>query len=153
MYSIDELRLEIQGLLDLADKLAPEGEGLDLTDREYDPQQMVQIRSSMSRMRKGIDLIGSALAKAWDESHPYEAYEDETNRWYLGRTKGQKLVDADSFYGWLATLDADRLSKLVSPSSIKVGGMDPLERETFLDETPTNDRLSIQSKPHNLKGK
>ncbi len=149
---MSELRMAIAELLDLANRLGPESEGLDLTDRDYTPQEMVQLRSELSRMRKGIDLVNNALARAWAETHPHEAYEDETNRWYLGRTKGKKIVDPSAFYAWLATLDADRLSKLVSAASVKVGGFDEVERSTFLDETPTNDRLSIKSTPHDLKG-
>ncbi len=146
------LSMAIAELLDLAARLGPESEGLDLTDREYTPKEMVELRSSLSTMRKGIDIVNGALAKAWAENHAFESYEDETNKWYLGRTKGKKVVDPSAFYAWLATLDADRLSKLVSPSSIKVGGFDEVERSTFLDETPVNDKLTIKSVPHDLKG-
>ena len=147
-----ELRRDIDELLDLASKLAPEGEGLDLIDRDYTPKEMAQLRGALSTMRKGIDLVSNALARAWSENYAFQSYEDEVNSWYLGRTKGKKVVDPDAFYAWLATLDADRLAKLVSPGSIKVGGFTEVERSTFLDETPVNDRLTIKSKPHDLKG-
>ena len=146
------MSMAIAELLDLAGRLGPD-EGLDLTDRDFTIREMAQLRGTLSTMRKSIDVVSNALAEAWAEDHAFETFEDETNRWYLGRTKGKKIVDPDAFYGWLATLDADRLSKLVSANSVKVGGFDEVERSTFLDETPTNDRLTIKSQPLDLKGK
>ena len=68
----------------------------------------------------------------------------------MGQTKGKRIVDADMFYAWLATKDAEELSKLVSAASVKVGGMSPVERETHLDETPRNDDVTIQNKPRSV---
>jgi hypothetical protein len=141
------LRKEVTELLELATMVQPEGEPLDLQDREYTPTEMSELRSHLSQQRRNIDLINNALARAWQSDYPNERYDDGANEWWVGRTKGKHIVDAEMFYAWLATKDAGQLAKLVSPSAVKVGGMTPVERETHLDETPINDRLSIKSKP------
>lgn len=142
------VRGEAEQLLRLAGRVQPEGEGLDLTDQEYAMEDMAGLRSYLSSMRKNIDIINAALAVAWDEEFGGKDYDDGTNDWKVGRTKGKKLVDADAFYGWMATLDADRLARLVSVASIKVGGMNESERQNFLDESPYNDKLTLKFKPH-----
>lgn len=140
--------LQINNLLRLAGRVKPEGEGLDLTDNEYAMEDMAEIRSLLSTMRSSIDLISAALAVAWDEEFGGKTWDDGASTWKVGRTKGKRLVDEDSFYEWMASLEADQLKKLVSVHGIKVGGMTEGERQTFLDESPTNDRLSLKSKPN-----
>ena len=135
--------LQINNLLRLAGRVKPEGEGLDLTDNEYAMEDMAEIRSLLSTMRSSIDLISAALAVAWDEEFGGKTYDDGANTWKVGRTKGKRLVDEDSFYEWMASLEADQLKKLVSVHGIKVGGMTEGERQTFLDESPRNDKLSL----------
>jgi hypothetical protein len=142
-----KLRKEVSELLKLATMVQPEGESLDLRDREYTPMEMSELRSHLSQQRRNIDLINNALAQAWQSEYPDERYSDGANEWYVGRTKGKRIVDTEMFYAWLATKDPDQLAKLVSASAVKVGGMTPVERETHLDETPTNDRISIKSRP------
>ena len=134
-------------LIDLAKMLAPEAEGIDISDRGYTTQDIAEIRSLMSSMRSAIDTVHAALAKEWDKEHKYETYDDGANIWSVGRTKGKKIVDSDAFYEWLATKDADELKKLMPAREVKVTGMSPAERSTFLDESPTSDRLTLKSKP------
>jgi len=145
-----KLRKEVSELLKLATMVQPEGEPLDLRDREYTPTEMAELRSHLSQQRRNIDLINNALAQAWQADYLNERYDDGTNEWYVGRTKGKSIVDHDMFYAWLATKDEYALARLVSISAFKVGGMTPVERETHLDETPTNDRISIKSKPSEM---
>lgn len=137
-------RKEVTGLLALAKRLGPEDEGLDLSDKEYTMEQMAEIRSLISSQRKSIDMISAALAVEWGEKYSHESYDDGHNTWSLGRTKGKVIVNNDQFYKWLATKNADQLSKLVSATAVKVGGMSVVERETLLDETPRTDKLSLK---------
>ncbi len=137
---------EMLELIDLAKRLDPEDEGIDISDREYTPEQMAGIRSLLSTTRKAIDMVGAALAIEWDAEYKGEYYNDGANIWSVGRTKGKKVIDLDSFYAWLATKDADEMSKLISATAIKLTGMSDQERSTFLDESPTSDRLTLKSK-------
>ena len=139
---------EVEILLRLAGRLQPEGEGLDLTDQEYAMEDMAELRSYLSTMRSSIDIISAALAVAWDEEFGGKSYDDGTNDWKVGRTKGKQFADADGFFQWMSTLDADQLSRLVSVNGIKVSGMSEGERQTFLDESPRTERLSLGYKPH-----
>lgn len=141
---------EVIELLDLAARLNPEGEGLDLTDREYVPEDMAALRGLLSSMRSSIDAINGALARAWDQEHEGESYSDGNNRWWVGRAKKKEWIKDSGFHKWLETLDADRLATLINPNTIKVGGLTPAERETFFDESQRTDRLSIQNKPIDL---
>jgi len=134
-------------LIELARRLAPEAEGIDVSDREYTMQDIAEIRSLMSTMRSAIDTVHTALAKDWNTRYKGETYDDGANIWSAGRSKGKKVIDPDALYAWLATKDADELSKLVPAYNIKVGGMSDAERSTFLDERPTNDKLSVKMKP------
>ena len=145
----NKLKAEAKRLLELASRLSPEGEGIDLSDMDYTPEEMAQIRSYLSTMRRSIDAVNSALAKKWRLSNTDEVWDDGANTWYVSKSKGKSIIDTDMFYKWLASKDSDQLSRLVSATAVKVGGMTPSERETLLDETAVNERLSITSKPNN----
>ena len=144
------VRAEASNLLAMAEMVGPEGEPLELVDREYTPKQMAQLRSHLSSMRSGIDAVNTALARSWSQDHDDETYNDGTLRWWVGRTKTKRLIPDSGFFDWLAQLDAVRLATLISPNTVKVGGLTPAERETFFDESKRTDRLSIQNKPHSL---
>ena len=144
------LRNEVSELLRLAGRLQPEGEPLDLTDREYAMEDMAALRSYLSSQRRSIDLINGALAKVWHREFEGGTFDDGANVWSVGTTKGKRVIDLDLFYQWLSEKDAEQLAKLVSGNSIKVTGMTPVERETLLDETSTNDKLTIKSKPSDM---
>jgi nucleosome binding factor SPN SPT16 subunit len=138
-----KLKKEVRELIELAQRLRPEGEGIDLSDREYSTQDMAEIRSYISGQRKAIDVISGAIAVEWNDKHKDKSYDDGNNIWSLSRTKGKVIVDSEQFYKWLATKDADQLAKLVSATAVKVGGMSVVERETLLDETPRTEKLSL----------
>lgn len=142
--------MNIQGaateLIRLAITVGPEDEGLDLSDLEYTIEQLALLRNELSGQRRAIDMVNKALAQAWDAQYGNGVFEDEFKEWYLGRAKGKRVIDPDTFYAWLATKDADELARLVSASAIKVGGMTPAERDSLLDETSTQKELSINNR-------
>ncbi len=142
-----DIHTEMLELIELAKQLGPEDEGINISDREYTQEQMAGIRSLLGTTRKAIDLVSAALAVEWDEAHNGEYFNDGANIWSVGRTKGKKVVDLPAFYAWLATKDADELAKLMPAREVKVTGMTPAERSTFLDESPTSDKLTLKSKP------
>ena len=142
------VKAEAAKLLTLASRLSPEGEGIDLRDNEYSPEEMAQIRSHLAGMRRSIDAVNNGLARAWQLDNTDEVWDDGANTWYVSKSKGKRVIDLDLFYQWLESKDSDQLSRIVSANAIKVGGMTPTERETLLDETAVNDRFSITSKPN-----
>ncbi len=146
MLSKKELREETESLLSTAMMLEPESEGMTIDD-SYEVDEIVQLRSHLSTMRRSIDIINKGLAKLWLQEFPNIKHDDEFTTWYLGQSKGKKILDASAFFAWVATLEPERLEALFSASAVKVGGMTETERMTFLDETPTNAGLSIQNKP------
>lgn len=143
-------RAEVSNLLAIAERLNPEGEPLDLSDRPYEPSDMAELRSLLSTMRSSIDAISNALARAWEAEFPDQVHHDGTNKWWVGRAKKKEWIKDSGFHQWLTTLDADRLATLINPNTVKVTGLTPVERETFFDESRRTDRLSIQSKPIDL---
>lgn len=136
------LRLAMQAM-----HLVKEGEPMDYTDQEWSQQEVVEMRSYLSQLRSAIDMVNKGLAMYWDKTFGDWTYDDETSRWGLSRPKGKRAYDDDTFYAWLATKNAEELAKLVSVSSIKVGGMTPVERETLLNEEPTSKDVRLTSKP------
>ena len=151
-YNMDNewIQSETEHLFDLTRYQQPEGEPIDLRDQEYTPEQMATLRSHLSTMRKGIDLISAALAKAWQLDHTDEVWNDGNATWSVKRAKTKSIIDTDLFYDWLASKDAEQLARLVSATAVKVGGMTPAERETLLDESEIHDRLTITPKPNYL---
>jgi len=140
--TVDE---QVRGLLDLAMRLMPEGEGIDLTDKDYETEDLVALKNRVSTIRSACDVVNHALARVWKNDHLGERYVDEFNTYYLDKTRGKKAIDRKAFYEWLATKDAAELSTLVADYNIKTGGMTSAERATFLDESPTTDRFTIKS--------
>lgn len=142
---------EVSDLLNIAGRLQPEGEPLDLRDREYTPEEMAQMRSYLSRQRKSIDLINAALARAWQLDHTDEVWDDGANEWSVRRAKTRTVIDNELFMRYVSDLSLDELEKAFSAGQlgrvIKVRSLGPTMRETLLDETEIHDRLSIESKP------
>ena len=133
----------IAALIKLGQAVSGEGEVLTLSDWDLSLEDLVELRSELSSMRNAIDIVNKALAVYWNDTYKGQSLEDEHTKWSVKAAKGKRIIDESSFYAWLASKDADDLSKLVSASAIKVGGMSPVERETFIDEEPTNATLSI----------
>lgn len=136
---------QVDALLETAMRLMPEGEGIDLSDQDYELEQLVALKNRVSTIRGACDVVNAALARVWKDDYIGERYVDKYNSYYLDKTRGKKAIDKAAFYEWLATKDAAELSMLVADYNIKTGGMTSTERATFLDESPTTDRLSIKS--------
>ena len=132
-------------LVKTAMKLVDEGEPFDISDHDFTVEDLVSMKSLLSTQRKAIDMVNKAFAIYWDDVHFDEVFNEEFTRWSVGMTKGKRIIDDTIFYEWLASKSAIELTKLVSASAIKVGGMTPSERDTLLDETPTTMNLTIKN--------
>lgn len=149
-YQPEQLREMAEFLLDIARRIGPEGEGMEV-DGPYTMEQLVQLRSFLSSTRTAIDKTNSALARYWNENYPGEVHEDKYHYWSVGQAKKKTIVDGDMFLGWLASLDAERLGKVFNPNRlaevVKVTGMSPAERDTHISEgySPTSG-ISINKK-------
>ena len=132
-------------LVKLAMKLVDEGEPFDISDLDFTVEDLVRMKSLLSTQRQAIYMVNKSFAVYWDDVHFDEVYEEEFTKWSVGMTAGKVIIDDTAFYEWLASKSAIQLTKLVSASAIKVGGMTPAERDTLLDETPTSKNLSIKN--------
>jgi hypothetical protein len=147
MLTPKQVREQAVALLDVAHMLGTEGEGMTIDD-EMSPEDMSQVRSYLSSMRRNVDIVSKALAMKWvAEGHDGYVDHDSGTLWYVGKPKGKKVVDPDMFFQWLATKDAEELKALFNPNAVKVGGMNEAERSTHLDERPTAKDVSLMSKP------
>lgn len=149
-YSPIELREMAEHLLDVARRLGPEGEGMEV-DEDFMLDELVQLRSHLSATRKAIDLVNGGLARYWEEHFPGQAFEDEYLVWYVGKSKVRRAADEDMLLDWFATLDREQLAKVVNPNRLaailKVSGLSPVERDTLLiEEYSETSGTSIQSK-------
>ena len=144
---VDKMAAE---LIELGILVAPEAEGLDLSDHNFDMEALAQLRSRLSSMRVAIDLTNKALAVYWNDVYPGEKLVTGNVEWKVGRSKTKGLNDPDTFMEFLASKDADGLKRLFTPSRltevIKLTGMTPAERDTFISERYTNAGLSIDHK-------
>lgn len=134
-------------LIELALLLRPEGELLDLSDLDLSTEDISYLKNRLSSMRKACDIVNGALVRYWNTVHHGKAFVDAHMMYYLGKSKGKEIIDEDVFYEWLTTLSAAKLKRLFTASNIKVTGMTPEERSTFLDETERVGNLSVKTKP------
>ena len=135
-------------LIEMALWLDPEGEGLDLTDREYELSDLVALRDLLGRMRKGIDIVNGALAQAWQAEHEGESYEEFDEIWYLGRTYRTIFTDdGTAFAEWLKSQPVHKIRQIVKADSIRVtpiGDKDSALRQTLFDKAASGAGVSIQ---------
>ena len=150
MAKKNAIRLEMNELIDLAERVGPEGEGLDLTDRGYEFEDMARLRSRFATMRRAIDIVNKALAKAWYDKDPKGYIELDNLKYWLGASKKQQWQNDDSARGfatWLKKQDVDTIAAIVSPYSVRIGQVDKAARATFFDEEKDENQATIQSKP------
>jgi hypothetical protein len=149
-YSPIELREMAEHLLDVARRLGPEGEGLEV-DEDFDIEELVQLRSHLSATRKAIDLVNGGLARYWEQHFPGQQFEDQYLIWYVDKYKVRRAADEDMLIEWAASLTASELAGVVNANRLagilKVTGLSPVERETLLiEEYSETSGTSIQSK-------
>jgi len=137
LMASNQLGDECNRLIEQARKLAPEAEGFD-PEGPYDLEALVNMRSRLSAMRQAIDLVNGGLARYWDEHFAGEKFEDEYAIWSTGHLKTKSIVDPDLFIEWVATLNAEELTKVFTPSRLvtvlKLTGLSPAERDTHVQE-------------------
>jgi len=147
----EAIRLEMQGLIDLAERIGPEAEGVDLTDRDYEFEDMAMLRSRFATMRRAIDIVNKGLAKAWHDKDPKGFYEDEQMKYWLGFSKKQQWQDPEvspeGFASWLKEQDVETIAAIVPAYGVRIGKVDPVARATFFDEVKGSAQATIQSKP------
>ena len=130
-----EISNEALELIRLADKLVPEGEGLDLSDKEYTVQDLIEIKQELSRMRKSIDETNRALAAAWLNQYGDTGAEWLDTYYYLGAQRKVRFQPEQDipFFEWLRTQDADVIAGIVPARTLRVTGMPSGIKDAFLD--------------------
>ena len=141
---------ELHELIDLALMLDPEGEGVDLTDREYTVDDIVALKGMLASTRKGIDIVSAALAQAWHKLYPeVGSYVMGGQSYYLApnkRVKWQSDGAAIAFASWLSDQSIEQIERIVPAYGVRIGQVQAEARATFFDERPTDADLRIQSK-------
>ncbi len=146
-------RKEAYRLIELAQRIGPEGEGIELTDMEYEFQEMAELRNLLSSVRKAIDIVNKGLARAWHAKDPKGYVELENVKHWLGITKKNGWQDAEAplrFATWLKEQDPELIAAIL-PSAPPYGlRMTPLPSgifDSFFEKLSSSSEASIQSKP------
>ena len=137
-------------LIELAIILGPEDEGIDIDDLDLEVEDLVNLKSRLSSMRKACDVVNAAVAQYWIDHYPVASFTDEHTRYWVGKSKGKAWAGDEAeqlFAGWLKEQDADKIAKIISISGIRVGQLPKAVRSTFLDETERVGRPGVRSKP------
>ncbi len=148
-WDYDMLRAEAHELIDLATFLSVEGEGVDLTDRQYTIEEMAQLKYVLGSMRTGIDAVSRALAAAWAETDRFAQANIGEESYYLGKQKRVKWKDANAekdFAAWLTKQSEDVVAAIVPAYGIRIGQVPEKIRKAFFNEEPTDDDLRIRTK-------
>ena len=143
-------------LLDLARRLGPEGEGLDVSDLDLSVEDLVEIKSIVGQLRTAGEVVNRALAQEWNDQYKGQAIDYGKDTYYLGYASKRIFKPGKDieFAMWLKDQSAEEIRKIVSVNAIRVsplGRPDSPLREKFFDEERTSDDLRIVSKP-NKKG-
>ncbi|GAF97300.1 unnamed protein product [marine sediment metagenome] len=145
-----KLREDALALIGLGETLGPEGEGIDIVDREYELQDLVDLKRTLGHMRTAIDVAGRALASAWVQQYGPDAsvlLDGEYN--YLGATKKLRYQPnmEEAFAAWLVDQDPEIVAKMIPAYGLRKGQVPKGAKDTFFTDEITNDNLRIQSKP------
>ncbi len=148
-WDYEKLRAEAHELIDLATFLSVEGEGVDVTDRQYTIEELAQLKYVLGSMRTGIDVASRALAQAWVEADRFGQATVGEETYYLGINKKVQWKDSDAetdFAAWLITQDAETVAAIVPAYGIRIGQVPEKIRKAFFNEEPKDDQLRIKTK-------
>ncbi len=143
------IKAEAHRLIDLATLLVPESEGIDLTDNEYEVQDMARLKDKLSSMRRTIDIINKGLATAWYEKDEDGRADVDGLEYYLGRNTAWVWQDEDSGLGfakWLKKQSAETVEAIVPDRSIRIGQVPESARDSFFRKRVTSESLTIKNK-------
>ena len=138
-------------LIDLAIMVGPEGEGLDLTDRGFDVNSIVHLKSVLGNMYSAIQRINKALAQAWEASEDTKAKIVMGEYVYgLGYDTRRDWVHGDNgvaFAKWLKEQDPETIAAILPGGGrgLRVTSMGAA-RNTFLEESRSSDTVKITSR-------
>lgn len=142
---------EAHRLIDLATKLLPEDEGMDLTDMEYEVEDMARLRDKLSSMRHAIDGVNKALAEAWYELDPNMMKKVEVDGlgYYLGTNTAWVWMDEGSSLGfakWLKKQQATLIEAIVPERTVRRTMMPDEVKDTFFRKRTTSESLTIKNR-------
>lgn len=143
-----ELEKEALELIDLAMRLGPEGEGIDVVDREYLLEDMIRLKGTLSRIRTATEVANRALAEAWMDQYGNVAMHLDGDNWWVAHARKVIFQDnmARPFAEWLKAQPVETIEKVVSVASIRVTPLGAA-KDTFLDTKPSSAHRTIQHKP------
>jgi hypothetical protein len=143
--SASDLERSAMDLIDLALKLLPEGEGIDLGDQDYDDvTDIIRLRYTLTRIGNAVKEVNRALAIEWEERFdPDEWVELEGNVWSLGTNRKVVYIEGmeEAFGEWVKDQPAEKIAKIMPARSLRVTHMGNAARDTFLDTNAGKDGL------------
>ena len=139
-------------LMDLARRLGPEGEGLDVSDLDLELEDLIEIKSLTGQLRKAGEAVNRALAQYWNDNYQGRSQEYGEDLYFLGYASKRVFREGQDieFAKWVKEQEPELIVKLFAAYNIKVsplGRPDSPLREQFFDEEKTSDDLRIQTKP------
>jgi hypothetical protein len=147
--SAAQLETEATDLIALSLLVSPEGEGMDVTDREYSLKEIVRLRATLARMYTGIKETNRALAAAWHKDYPYDSIDVDGEHWWIAPNKKKEFQPNmnRAFAEWLKSQDPEKIDKIITARGLRVSALSGSVRDTFLDEEPMDNVQRIQHKP------
>jgi hypothetical protein len=149
----EELERDALELIKLSLYLEPEGEGMDLTDREYSLENIIRLKGTLSRMRSGIDATNRALAAAWFDQYGNVGTNQDGEHYWLAPNTTLKFQENMSrpFAEWLKAQDPETIEAIVPAYGVRRGQFLPAVRDTFFDVKETSKDRRIQNKPQSKR--
>ena len=146
-----QVTTEAHRLIDLATKLLPEGEGLDVSDMEYKFEDMAKLRDKLSHMRHAIDGVNKALAEAWFEKDPEQMEKVEVDGlpYYLGVNTAWVWMDETASLGfakWLKKQPASLIEAIVPERTVRRTMMPDSVKDSFFRKRKTSESVTIKSR-------
>ena len=150
MTTVDNDVTEAYELVELATMLLPEAEGIDISDKEYDLEDLAVLRMRAASIRHACDVVSRALANEWKRLGEHDLIELDGNKHWLGTTKRMEYQDEEkalAFAEWLKEQDAETIVKILpkKPGPIRKTSLGAARDSFFKDVSEGSE--SIQSKP------
>lgn len=149
--NFEAAREEAHRLIDLAYFMKPEGEGMDLTDQDYDIDDIAHLKSILATMRSGIDMVSKALAQDWEQQEPGSRYVIGDTVYSVGHNTRKVWAHDDNgkaFGKWLLEQnDPELIGAVIPANNVRVTPLNAFGvTDTFIVKEQTNDTLTIKTR-------
>lgn len=143
-----QIERETDELIELGLKVVPEGEGMNLLDKEYTLDDIVRLKIRLTRIRGVLDAAGRALGELWEEEYLGKGTEVNDDYWWMGPTRKVEYIEGmeEAFGEWIKDQTPEQIIAIIPARTLRVSKMGNAARDTFLDTNSDGKRKSIQHK-------